>query len=60
MPELPEVETVRQILIKSGIVKQTINQVEIYNERLIKEIDPEKFTNLLLGQTITEIKRKGK
>ncbi|CAG8466646.1 4055_t:CDS:10 [Paraglomus brasilianum] len=31
MPELPEVETVRQILISSGITNQTIQKVEVYN-----------------------------
>ena len=60
MPELPEVETVRQILIKTGITNQTIQRVEVYNKRLIKEIEQEKFINLLLGQTIREIQRKGK
>ena len=60
MPELPEVETVRQILIKSGITNQTIQKAEVYNEKLIKEIDKQKFIDLLLDQTIKEIKRKGK
>nr|CAG8605084.1 5328_t:CDS:2 [Entrophospora candida] len=60
MPELPEVETVRQILIKSGITNQIIQKVEIYNERLIKEIDKEEFINSLQGQSIREIQRKGK
>ncbi|CAH1764136.1 4328_t:CDS:1 [Entrophospora sp. SA101] len=60
MPELPEVETVRQILINAGVVKQTIQKVEIYNNRLIKEIEEKEFVNLLLGQTIHKIERKGK
>jgi len=60
MPELPEVETVRQILIKSGIINQTIQKVEIYHSKLIKEKDEKEFVNLLLGQTIHKIERKGK
>src|SRR4051812_13854216 len=66
MPELPEVETVRQILIASGIVGETIQNVEIYKDEtknrtsLIKEIDEEEFINLLKNKTIHEIDRKGK
>ena len=60
MPELPEVETVRQILIKSGIVNQTIQKIEVYNSKLIKEITEKEFVDLLLGQTIHKLERKGK
>ncbi|MCE8162845.1 MAG: DNA-formamidopyrimidine glycosylase [Candidatus Moeniiplasma glomeromycotorum] len=60
MPELPEVETVRQILITAGIVNQTIQKVEVHNPNLIKEIKPSDFVNLLIGQTIHQIDRKGK
>ena len=61
MPELPEVETVRQILIKSGIINQTIQKVEVYNSKLIKEeITEKEFVDLLLGQTIHKLERKGK
>jgi len=60
MPELPEVETVRQILINAKIDKQTIQKVEIFNNRLIKEVEEKEFVNLLLGQTIRKIERKGK
>jgi formamidopyrimidine-DNA glycosylase len=67
MPELPEVETVRQIL-RSEIIGKTINKIEIYKPEdetkkrvnLIKEIDEEEFINLLKGKTIHEIDRKGK
>ncbi|CAG8437496.1 6957_t:CDS:2 [Ambispora leptoticha] len=59
MPELPEVETVRQILISSGIVNQTIQKVEIYSSKLIKEINEKEFVDLLLGQTIHKLERKG-
>ena len=60
MPELPEVETVRQILIKSGIINQTIQKVEVYNSKLIKDISEKEFVSLLLGQTIHKLERKGK
>ena len=51
MPELPEVETVRQILIRTGIINQTIQKVEVYNSKLIKETPEKEFIDLLLGQT---------
>jgi formamidopyrimidine-DNA glycosylase len=60
MPELPEVETVRQILISSGITNQTIQKVEVYNSKLIKETSEKEFIDLLLGQTIHKLERKGK
>jgi len=60
MPELPEVETVRQILMKLGIAGQTVRKVEIYRSKLIKDTSEKEFINLLLGQTIHKIERKGK
>lgn len=60
MPELPEVETVRQILIKSGIINQTIQKVEVFNSKLIKNISEKEFVDLLLEQTIHKLERKGK
>ncbi|CAI2167576.1 8017_t:CDS:2 [Funneliformis geosporum] len=59
MPELPEVETVRQILIKTGIIDQTIQKVEVGNSKLIKETTEKEFIDLLLGQTIHKLERKG-
>jgi len=60
MPELPEVETVRQILIRTGIINQTLQKVEVYNSKLIKETPEKEFIDLLLGQTIHKLERKGK
>jgi len=60
MPELPEVETVRQILIKSGAINQAIQKVEVYNSKLIKELTEKEFVDLLLGQAIHKLERKGK
>ena len=67
MPELPEVETVRQIL-RSEVIGKDIHKVEIYQPEdktkkrasLIKGIDEEEFINLLKGKIIREIDRKGK
>jgi formamidopyrimidine-DNA glycosylase len=67
MPELPEVETVRQIL-RSEIIGKTIQKIEIYKPKeeakrrvsLIKEMDEQEFINLLAGKVIHEIERKGK
>ena len=67
MPELPEVETVRQIL-RTEIIGKTIHKIEIYQSKdetkkrvsLIKEMDEKEFINLLKGKTIQEIDRKGK
>ena len=67
MPELPEVETVRQIL-RSEVIGKTIQKIEIYQPEdetkkrvsLIKEMDEEEFINLLKSKTIQEIDRKGK
>lgn len=60
MPELPEVETVRQTLIK--LVKdKTIERVSVYWGNIIKRPeDPEEFKRQLEGQTILDIDRKGK
>jgi len=67
MPELPEVETVRQIL-RSEVIGKTICEIEIYKPKektkerksLIKEISEEEFVNSLVDKTIHEIDRKGK
>jgi formamidopyrimidine-DNA glycosylase len=67
MPELPEVETVRQIL-RPEIIGKNIQKIEIYKSEdetkkrvsLIKEMDEGEFINLLKGKTIQEIDRKGK
>ena len=60
MPELPEVENVRRTLINAKITKQTIQKVEIRNNKLIKGMGEKEFVDLLLGQTVHNIERKGK
>ena len=67
MPELPEVETVRQIL-RSEVIGKTIQEIEIYKSEdetkkrasLVKEISEVEFINKLVGKVIYEIDRKGK
>ncbi len=58
MPELPEVETVKNILLP--LVKgKTIHRVEIYFDRLILS-NLNEFKSTLKGQTILDISRYGK
>ncbi|WP_047981620.1 DNA-formamidopyrimidine glycosylase [Ornithinibacillus contaminans] len=60
MPELPEVETIRNTL-KRFVLNRTINDVSVYWGKIIKQPDDvEHFKQLLIGQTIHDIKRKGK
>ncbi|SEK27620.1 DNA-(apurinic or apyrimidinic site) lyase [Carnobacterium iners] len=60
MPELPEVETVRQGLLK--LVKgSTIIGVDVYWDRIISgEIHSEDFASQLIGNRIIDINRRGK
>ena len=58
MPELPEVETVKNILLP--IVKgNTITNIDVHRERQI-EGDVATFISSLKGQTFLDISRKGK
>ncbi|TNF08697.1 MAG: DNA-formamidopyrimidine glycosylase [Bacillota bacterium] len=58
MPELPEVETVRRTLIEV-IQHETIERVSVLYPNII-HMDQHEFTNLVVGQTIRDLKRKGK
>jgi len=60
MPELPEVETVVKIIREYGIINSFISEVIIKKENHIKEIEIKKFINILIGERIIEIERKGK
>ncbi|WP_372010518.1 DNA-formamidopyrimidine glycosylase [Paenibacillus chitinolyticus] len=60
MPELPEVETVRRTLSRL-VVGKTIREVEVRLKRIIqKPEEPELFADLLEGQTIQGMSRRGK
>jgi len=58
MPELPEVETVRQQL-KALVLGQTIQDIKIYYDPIVKmpKLD---FIKQVVGQTFKDIKRYGK
>lgn len=59
MPELPEVETVRQKL-RSSVLNKKITDVSVFVDRIIRTPDVSSFKHKLLNQTIKEIKRLGK
>ena len=58
MPELPEVETVRQTL-KNFVLNQKIENIEIYYQNIV-DGDCDEFKHLLISQSIIDIKRVGK
>ena len=60
MPELPEVETIKETLRELVLHKQ-IKSVTVFWAKIIKQpIDVEQFSDALVGQTILDIKRRGK
>ena len=59
MPELPEVETVRRVLLPH-LQKRKIIAAHIANNQVIATPSPEEFAALIAGQTIDDIRRRGK
>lgn len=59
MPELPEVETVRQTLLEY-LPGLTITDVAIHLPRIIKHPEPAQFVHELVGQAFNGIERRGK
>lgn len=59
MPELPEVETVKETL-KKQVLNKTIKDVNIYYDNLIEYPSTQEFKKNIIHQTITDIKRRGK
>lgn len=59
MPELPEVETVKETL-KKHIVGKTIQKVEVYCQRIIRGMSPIDFEKRLIGKQLIAIDRHGK
>ena len=59
MPELPEVETVKESLKRNIIGKKIVN-VDIYYNGIIKNVDEETFKSSLINETVVDIKRVGK
>ncbi|KGP71721.1 DNA-formamidopyrimidine glycosylase [Pontibacillus yanchengensis] len=60
MPELPEVETIKKTL-EYMVIGKTIKNVSLYWPKMIKHPDDsEEFINLIKGQTINRLDRRGK
>ena len=59
MPELPEVETVKNAL-KRRVLNKKIKKVNIYWDNIIAFPKPEKFKEKIKNQTINDILRRGK
>lgn len=60
MPELPEVETIRRTL-NDLVTNKTIEEVQVFWPKIIKQPDDVSyFSQLLKGQQIIEVHRRGK
>lgn len=59
MPELPEVETVKNIL-KQSLIGSKIIDINIYYDNIIKDTTNEDFIKALTNQEFIDIKRRGK
>ncbi|MUV39350.1 DNA-formamidopyrimidine glycosylase [Lentibacillus sp. JNUCC-1] len=60
MPELPEVETIKETL-KHLVLNKTITKADVYWPKMIKHPDDVGvFKEWIKGQTIQDVKRKGK
>lgn len=59
MPELPEVETVKESL-KVRLLNKKIKEVSIYHNNIIAYPDASSFQTQIQGQAITDIHRRGK
>ena len=59
MPELPEVETVKEVL-KSKVLNKKIAKVNIYYSKIIEYPTSDEFIKELIGETINDLKRRGK
>jgi formamidopyrimidine-DNA glycosylase len=59
MPELPEVETVRNTL-KTLIVGKEIRDIDVYYEKMIRNREVDEFKKALIGKKIIDIDRYGK
>ena len=59
MPELPEVETVKETL-KKQVLNRTITNVNIYYENVIEYPTSNEFKKQIINQKINDIKRRGK
>ncbi len=59
MPELPDLEAIRNIL-NPKIANVKIERVEILQSNVIRHPAPDEFIQILIGNSISEIARRGK
>lgn len=59
MPELPEVETVKEALNQT-VKGQTIKEIELRYEPMVKNMSAAEFKEKLINQTIQAVSRRGK
>ena len=59
MPELPEVETIKNELLPS-VVGRCFRQVTISDSHLIAPLSAPEFCRMLTGQTVEDVTRRGK
>lgn len=60
MPELPEVETIVRELRASHLIGQTIVKALVFWPGIVSNRQPTQFCKEIIGQTITNIERRGK
>ena len=59
MPELPEVETIKNYLLPR-LVGHSFAGVRLFDNKILRQPSPEDFRHRLVGQTIKDIRRRGK
>jgi len=59
MPELPEVETVKEVL-KGQILGQQIEKVKVHHDKMVKTSEAREFEQCLIGQNVIDVRRRGK
>ena len=59
MPELPEVETVKNVL-KHDLIGKKIKSIDVYYDKIIKNVSSLEFCDKLKGETFKNINRIGK
>lgn len=59
MPELPEVETIKRDL-EEKLIGLRINDVDVYDDRVIKDVSQRTFISKLKNRTFKSIFRRGK
>ena len=60
MPELPEVESVRRSLVRSGLAGRTITQADIGWAKTVKHPSAEELASSVAGRTVEDVGRRAK